>query len=180
MRMAEWQPIPGYHYSVSSDGEIKNNLTQKKMRPHYAGRAREYQTVYLRNENGPKRFYVHRLVAQAFVENPGCKEQVNHIDGDKSNNVASNLEWATQSENQLHRFHVLGKGMPPGYMKKLQDVAKKYTSIKVRCVETGEVFQSQSDAAKSLGLHICTINACVSGRNKTAGGFHWERIDASD
>lgn len=180
MPMAEWRSIPGYHYSVSSDGEIKNDLTQKIMRPNYIGRGREYQSVALRNEHGVKKFYVHRLVAQAFVENPDRKEQVNHIDGDKSNNLASNLEWATQSENQLHRFHVLGKGVPPGHMEKLQDIARKYTSVKVRCVETGEIFQSQSDAAKSLGLHICTINACVSGRNKTAGGFHWERVGASD
>lgn len=180
MRMAEWRPIPGYHYSVSSDGEIKNDLTQKIMSPCYTGRGREYQAVTLRNASGIKKFYVHRLVAQVFIENPDCKKQVNHIDGDKSNNAANNLEWATGSENQMHRFHVLGKSTTPEHLEKLRNAAKKVTSVKVRCVETGEVFQSQSEAAKTFGLHICTINACVRGRNKTAGGYHWERVVVCD
>lgn len=180
MSVTEWKPIPGYHYSVSSDGKIKNDLTQKLIRPCRTGRGGEYQAVALRNENGVKKFYVHRLVAQAFLENPNSKEQVNHIDGDKTNNDANNLEWVTGSENQIHRFHVLGKCTTPDHLKKLRNAARKATSEKVRCVETGEIFQSQSEAAKSLGLSICAINACVCGRNKTAGGYHWERVAVCD
>lgn len=180
MPMAEWRSIPGYHYSVSSDGDVRNDITQKTVRPQFAGRGREYQMVALSNESGKRKFYIHRLVAQAFLENPDSKGQVNHIDGDKANNNVSNLEWATQSENQLHRFHVLGKCTSPEHMRKMQDTAKEYTSVKVRCTETGEVFKSQSEAANSLGLSICAISACVCGRNKTAGGFHWERLDAHD
>jgi hypothetical protein len=55
-----------------------------------------------------KSHYVHRLVAEAFIENPENKPQVNHLDGNSQNNIASNLEWATNSENQIHRFKLNG------------------------------------------------------------------------
>lgn len=180
MPVVEWRLISGFHYSVSSDGKIKNNLTQKILTPSYVGRGREYRAVTLRNSSGAKRFYVHRLVAQAFIENPNSKTQVNHIDGDKSNNAASNLEWVTGSENQIHRFYILGKRTAPEHIEKLCNAAKQVTSVKVRCVETGEIFQSLSNAATCLGISVCAISACINGRNKTAGGFHWERIDACD
>lgn len=53
--------------------------------------------------NGKQRtLYVHRLVATAFIDKPEGKEEVNHLDGDKTNNCVSNLEWATRRENQVH------------------------------------------------------------------------------
>ena len=178
--MAEWRPIPGYHYSVSSDGEVKNDLTQYKFKPCGSGRDRKYQVVALRNESGIKKFYVHRLVAEAFIPNPEGKSQVNHIDGNTANNSVGNLEWATGSENQSHRVHVLGKGVPKEHLKKIQDKARNFTRVRVRCVETGEVFRSQSEAAKHIGVKVCAINACIHKRSKTSGGFRWERVGACD
>ena len=176
--MSEWKTIPGYHYSVSSNGDVRNNITHKRMSPSRTGRDRKYLSVMLRNETGARRFLVHRLVAQAFVENPDGKPQVNHIDGNKANNVVSNLEWVTGSENQIHRYYVLGKRPSLEHINKMVNASKKLASVKIRCVETGETFQSMSAAAKHLGLQLCTLSACVNGRNKTAGGFHWERFDA--
>lgn len=63
------------------------------------------------SRNGVRRYFlVHRLVAAAFVPEVPGRDQVNHIDGDRLNNHASNLEWCTQSQNNLHARRTLGRG----------------------------------------------------------------------
>jgi len=66
-----------------------------------------YMQVWLSISWKKKIFYIHRLVAQAFIPNPENKPQVNHIDGDKTNNHVDNLEWCTVTENQIHSYRVL-------------------------------------------------------------------------
>ena len=67
-----------------------------------------YLRVDLYDEKGKrKHFKVHRLVAQAFIENPDGKPQVNHKDGNKHNNSVTNLEWVTDAENKDHRKELL-------------------------------------------------------------------------
>lgn len=67
-----------------------------------------YLRVDLYDENGKrKHFKFHRLVAQAFIENPDGKPQVNHKDGNKQNNSVTNLEWVTDAENKDHRKELL-------------------------------------------------------------------------
>lgn len=65
-----------------------------------------YKVVSVTRENKTKKFYVHRLVALAYIPNPENKPCVNHIDGDKTNNHVSNLEWCTYSENSKHSFEM--------------------------------------------------------------------------
>ena len=68
-----------------------------------------YLRVTLWNEDGPKTFSVHRLVAMCFIPNPSGLPWVNHIDGNKHNNDVSNLEWCTPSENEIHSIRTLGR-----------------------------------------------------------------------
>lgn len=104
--------VRGYEglYMVSNTGDVisvpKNGkrgveLSQTK-------NTNGYMQVVLRNDGNAELKLVHRLVAEEFCDNPMLKNQVNHIDGDKQNNNAENLEWCTPSENSLHKYRVLG------------------------------------------------------------------------
>lgn len=96
----EWCDMPGNDtYQVSSSGKVYNKCKQKLVWGASDGR---YLRVQLRINGETKHFAIHRLVAQCFVANPDDKPCVNHIDGDKLNNNAANLEWCTQQENMQH------------------------------------------------------------------------------
>lgn len=94
--------FPSYSISESSSivsrNEYHNRISYLKSRKRKDG----YHVISLSKNNNPKYFYLHRLVAEHFVPNPENKKYVNHKDGDKSNNHASNLEWCTASENSQH------------------------------------------------------------------------------
>lgn len=99
-----WKPVAGYDvvYAVSSLGRIKNIITGQILKG--APQIKGYRRVLL-SVGGVKTLLVHRLVAQAFIENKENKPCVNHIDGDKTNNLVSNLEWVTYRENNLHSIN---------------------------------------------------------------------------
>lgn len=90
------------NYQVDIEGNVYNTRTGHKKR--LIKQRSGYFYVELFKNNKAKRYLVHRLVAKAFIPNPENKPQVNHKDGNKTNNHVSNLEWVTNSENQLHAF----------------------------------------------------------------------------
>lgn len=100
----EWKEIPDYPgYFVSNLGNIKS--PRKGAFAGYIDSKRPYFYVALCKNNKIKQTMVHRLVASAFVSNPDNKPDVNHIDGNKHNNVYTNLEWCTNLENMQHRVN---------------------------------------------------------------------------
>lgn len=122
-----WRDILGYEglYQISDNGKVKslphkttghNGITYPfggiilKPQSDKFG----YLRVALRKNSVAVLTSVHRLLAQHFIPNPLNKEQVNHIDGDKANNVLLNLEWATRSENKIHSYRILGEKRPKG------------------------------------------------------------------
>jgi len=95
-RLDSFKGVSLKEYFVTKEGDIISTAKGKprKLKPNdnYSG----YLYVNIKNKN----FYVHRLVATAFIPNPENKREVNHKDGDRSNNRVENLEWVTPSENR--------------------------------------------------------------------------------
>lgn len=111
-----WKDIPGFeeYYEASYSGQIRS-----KPRLSYNGRTFGQRVERIKKWNKvkggyyqtplctpdvKKPFYVHRLVASAWIPNPDNKPFINHKDGDKGNNSVPNLEWCTRSENVLHAY----------------------------------------------------------------------------
>lgn len=110
-----FNPIKGFEglYEISQLGRVKsvarisphgsgNDLTIKERILKQGNGTNGYRYVVCRKEGKSHTLYIHRLVAIHFVDNPNNYPQVNHEDGNKSNNTALNLEWCTQSQNMRH------------------------------------------------------------------------------
>ena len=104
MHMELWKDVVGYEalFSISNYGRVYSNRTNKilKQSKNKSG----YLTLATRINYKNHCFRVHRLVAEAFLENTFSKPEVNHLDGNKENNFKSNLVWVTGSENIQHAY----------------------------------------------------------------------------
>jgi hypothetical protein len=166
----EWKDISGYEglYQISNHGRVKSLERNEKFckRPESILKTflcgSGYQEIILKNKEGRKPKLIHRLVAEAFIPNEEGKREVNHKDGNKTNNEVSNLEWVTPSENQSHSHKVL----------KVQSFKRK-----VICVESGEKYESIKEAAEKNNLQTTLIWKCCNGTQKTTGGYHWKYAD---
>lgn len=137
---------------------------------------------YLKVKLKEKSFFVHRLVAMAFINNKYNKPQVNHIDGNKQNNNVNNLEWVTNSENHKHKcengLNVSLSG-DNHYTHKRNYKDGEHHS----CHWVGQytldgklikIFKSVKTAGKEIGRHYTTIIKAIDQENKTAGGYKWK------
>lgn len=182
-----WKTIKGYEglYEVSDNGEVRSldreipakikHVEKRVIKGKILKQGMKrngYKTVDLCKDGKVTTTLVHRLVAEAFVANSENKNFVNHIDSNRTNNCANNLEWVTSSENRKH-------GIYSG------NVVFRQTK-KVRCKETGKIFEQAKIAALWLmgnypdrcnGTQIVTaqnIRAACNGKMPRAYGFTWE------
>ena len=99
-----FKPVKNYEgiYEISGDGKIYSIKRQRVLeeRIHRQG----YRTAMLCLNGEMKSYYIHRLIAESFLEKQVGKDCVNHKDGNKSNNSVYNLEWVNRSENTLHKY----------------------------------------------------------------------------
>lgn len=156
MHEEEWRQVISHeNYLVSSFGRVFS-IKRNKILSQF--NTLGYMHVALYDGHGNQQTKkVHRLVAEAFLDSAENDDVVNHIDGDKAYNFVENLEWCSQSHNAKH-----------AYATGLKTVTNKKA---VRILETGEVFESLSACAESIGGSVSTVSNCLSGKNKSHRGY---------
>ena len=156
--MIEMKDIPGYEgcYAATTDGQIWSHYNNKflKQSVNWGG----YHRVRLSKDGVVKNKRVNRLIALTFIPNPDNLPQVGHDNDIKSDNSVSNLYWTTDLENKYHNGH------------------NKICMKQVRCVETGEVFESVNAASDFAGICASRVSAVLDKPNLRAGGYHWVRV----
>lgn len=178
----QWRAVVGYEglYEVSSTGRVRRLAGISEGKHKYPVKARElkqsrrngYPFLALCKAGKPKREYVHRLVAEAFIPNPDNLPCVNHKDETRTNNNVENLEWCTKKYNvnygtRAQRFSEIMRNKSCGVQMFSRDG------------ELITVFRSVMDAHEATGISISNIAECASGtgRHKSAGGYIWKYMD---
>ncbi|MCK3941832.1 hypothetical protein HCC47_02980 [Streptococcus suis] len=163
-----WKQIPGYYNEVSNFGNVRS-IT------HKAGNGKIYQGKILKPIQTKSGYYniclvngtdggrivkrIHRLVGEIFVENQDNKPEINHIDGNKANNRADNLEWVTRSENAMHAFANNLVTIHKGSKKPLAKLSEKDISKIRKEYKQGKI---QKELACKYGVARQTISSIVN------------------
>lgn len=172
--MEIWKDIEGYEglYQVSNLGRVKSLARTCKSKGNgirdVTERIRKttinncgYVMVSLHKDKKIKNCAMHRLVANAFIDNPNNLPQINHKDGDKTNNQSDNLEWITSSDNNKHKFNELGY--------------RPHNCKKIRRSD-GLEFDSAAEAARYMNGYAGHLSQVCNGSRNKAYGYGWEYI----
>lgn len=172
-----WKPVKGFEerYEVSNLGCVRSVSKiiayRNGAKRFWKGQALKqhpdkdgYLKVALARDGKQFNKCVHRLVAEAFLENPNHLPMVNHKDECKSNNQVDNLEWCTAQYNCLY------SNVP----QKMIEVTKKPVLQISLSGELVKEWESISAAARGTGILLANISRCAHGGRPTAGGYRWE------
>lgn len=166
--------IPNTVYSIDITGAIVKTGRISQLKPHTGKDGYVRIALYANNKRVCK--YVHRLVAEVFLDNPDKLPEVNHIDGNRSNNNSVNLEWITTSKNVKYAYDS-GRKIAPHLGKLGADNHNSKPVIGIH-KDTGSVitFPGASDAARNIGKNKSSIINVIAGRRKTSGGYKWSYL----
>lgn len=159
-----WKKYYNTKYSVSTDGEVRND---KNMKLLAQSSQEDYKFVNLTINGKIYRKRVHRLVAETFIDNPENKPYVNHIDGIRYHNNVDNLEWVTPKENTQHAIRIglttNGRAKPVNQYNLNGDLML--------------TFPSAQEAARQTGSSQAKITECCKRKRITANDYQWRYYD---
>ena len=179
-----WKDIEGYEgfYEISNKGRVKS-LGRNKINngsPQYLPERMKklsnkikkttiYKIVRLHKNSKVTNYFVHRLVAFAFIPNPNNYSIINHKDECGYNNISDNLEWCTAKYNTNY-----GSGIS----RRIAAIRENdnFNNQKILCISTNKEFNSLTEAAKEYGIDMTGISRCCKGVTNTCGGYKWECI----
>lgn len=180
----EWRDVVGYEgiYFISNFGRLKRVYKmggERLLKFHHDKDGYLFTIISVKQNKSNKK--QHRLIAEAFIPNPENKPEIDHINGVKSDNRIKNLQWCNRIENRNNpiskeRYSKARKGMHINIPDKCLLNLRRDTRECVQ-IDNGVIireFDSITNASKVTGIHRTSINACVRGRVKSAGGFTWK------
>lgn len=174
-----WTQINGYegYYEISRFGDIRSierdiidknghnkHISQKIISQEINKERNNYCEVMLWKNGEYKRYKVHRLVAETFIDNPENKPQVNHKDGNTLNNSVWNLEWVTDKENKEHAWN-----------EKLCN--SDHRKRKIRCLDNNEIYESITACSKLLSIDRRWLHKHLKGLTENACGYKFEYVE---
>jgi hypothetical protein len=176
-----WKDIPGFEgrYQVSNTGKVlslnfRSQGKAKCLKP--TANEHGYLAVIFYIKSKPIRFFVHRLVAEAFLPKGNGMNEVNHKDGNKGNNVYTNLEWCTSGQNKAHGVKT---GLYNGMVEKVIQQMKPMIATNLKSGEQ-HLFYSLTDAHNFTGGNKANISKVLHGSQNSCKGYTFKYIDGGE
>lgn len=183
----EWRVINGTlgYFVVSNKGRVasmshrvnggNNNswMTKQRILTSHPNRGGYLRVRLTSNHGVDMTKLVHRLVAEAFIPNPDNYTDIDHIDGNRQNNVASNLRWCTRSMNMLNPITVERVSK----VRKQPNIKNRKPIAQIKDGKLVAVYQSTADAHHLKGYHVGAIYDCIRNPSRTHKGFHWRWLE---
>ena len=191
--MEEWRMVKGSKlYEVSNLGRVKSHeriiTTRTGVNKKYKERIlkgtvshRGYRVADIKDRPGKTRQYIHRLVAEAFIDNPENKPCVNHIDNNPLNNNVENLEWCTHQENMAW-MRAQGRDKRTDiWLERLHKSQEKfYKAVIGTSKNTGEtIYFRNLNAVAQSGFLPSMVCCCCKGQRHSHKGYEWRYADGN-
>lgn len=175
-----WVQIKGMPYYISKQGQVYSVTSKRVLKPILSKKG--YYIVSFKIKGHRQRFFLHRIIAEAFIPNPENKPFIDHINTIKTDNRIENLRWVTAKENTHNPITILrirantkyGEDNPrtmTGKFGRLNPRSRPIVQIK-----DGKIvreFECARQAMRETSIDCCSITNCCRGKRKRAGGYHW-------
>lgn len=159
----QWKAIPGFpNYKASDKGTVVSFARKSPRALAPIVQANGYAQIALCKGGDIYHVSLHRVIASVFCERAPGKDYVNHKDGNKLNNAASNLEWVTAKENIRHAIDVLGVDYHAANGRQRRVLRGD-----------GELFESIAEAGRQTGCNRRNISLVLCGKRHRCGGYTW-------